>query len=73
MRNKNMYYVLIAMSVIGVLGILGFGFMNILNAGWTKIAGAAQDKANLTSLETTANDVLTTYKGKTVTLTATAA
>ena len=72
-KKSTMYYVLLGGAILGVLAVLGFGLMNVINAGWTKIAGAAQDKTNLASLETTITDTLTTNKGKVVTITATAA
>lgn len=72
-KKSTLYYVMLAGTILGVLAVIGFGLMNVINAGWTKIAGAAQDKTNLANLDTTITDTLTTNKGKVVTITATAA
>lgn len=52
-----MYYLLLALAILGVLGGLAIGFMNAAKLGWQALAGSAEDKAKLKLLDDAATAI----------------
>lgn len=57
MKNKGMYYLLLALAILGVLGGLAIGFMNSFKLGWQALAGSSEDKAKLKLLDDAATAI----------------
>lgn len=72
MKKGPAYYVVMFLALTGLFGILAIGLMNVWKFGYRALAGSADQKANLKSLQTAADELAKPdFDAKTATVTVT--